>query len=339
MTTPGRQDIEAAARRVAAHVRETPVLAVSPDDLGLACSQVALKLELLQHTGSFKPRGAFNRVLSADVPDAGLIAASGGNHGLAVAHVGATLGFPTEIFVPETVPVVKRRRLEALGAALHLEGDVYDVARAASERRAAETGALIVHAYDQFPVVAGAGTAGRELEMQAPDADTILVAVGGGGLAAGIAAWEAPGARVVTVEPRRCPTFFEARRAGRPVPVEVGGLAKDSLAARQIGDIAYEVLAPRVRDAVLVEDDAIRDAQRHLWDRFRVVVEPGGATALAALLAGAYVPGPEETVAVLVCGANTDPPQRDGRTLRFRAPGPARRHRWAWACHPSAIGP
>ena len=313
-SAPSLADVEAAARRIEGHVRRTPVLRIAGSDLGLALPHLTLKLELLQHTGSFKPRGAFNRVLAADVPGAGLIAASGGNHGQAVAFAGARLGLPTEIFVPEAIPAIKLARLRDYGATVHQVGEYYDAAREASEERAEATGALVVHAYDQPEVVAGAGTLGRELTQQTPDLDTVMVAVGGGGLMGGtIAALGAdPHRGVVAVEPERCPTLHTALAAGRPVDVEVGGLAGDSLAARRIGTIPFALAQQGLKEAVLVSDAAIRSAQLLLWDRLRLVVEPGGATALAALLVGAYQPGPEEEVVVLVCGANTDPASLGG---------------------------
>jgi len=304
---PTRTEIDAAAERVRAHIRCTPVLEVRGTDLGLELDNVVLKLELLQHTGSFKPRGAFNRILAGDVPAAGLIAASGGNHAQAVAYAGTRLGIPTEIFVPETIPAIKLARLRQYDASVRLVGEYYDAAREASEIRAAETGALVVHAYDQPEVVAGAGTLARELATQVPDIDTVLVAVGGGGLIAGTAAWAEGDFDVVAVEPERCPTLHAAMECGAPTDVEVGGLASDSLGARRIGEIAFAAAQRSVKDTVLVTDPAIREAQALLWDRFRLVTEPGGATALTALLSGAYAPAPGERLVALVCGANTDP--------------------------------
>ncbi len=306
-TLPTRGDIETAARRIAGRVRSTPFINVAGEDLGLALERVTLKLELLQHTGSFKPRGAFNRILAAEVPASGLIAASGGNHGLAVAFAGNRLSMPTEIFVPETVPPIKLEKLRSLGATVQLAGDFYDAARLASERRAAQTGALVVHPYDQPDVLAGAGTVGLEIEAHNPDVETVLVAVGGGGLMGGIATWGEEAFRVVAVEPETCPTLNAALSAGRPTDVQVGGLASDSLAATRIGEIPFAVAQRSSVTSVLVPDSVIRQAQLLLWDRLRLVAEPGGATALAALLCGAYTPCPDERVTVLVCGGNTDP--------------------------------
>ena len=307
MTHPTRDEISDAAARIAPHVRRTPVLRLAAGDLlpGLA---VTLKLELLQVTGSFKPRGAFNRMLSASVPAAGVVTASGGNHGAAVAHAARALGHRAEVFCPVPTPAAKTGRIEAAGAILHRVGATYDEARQASEARAAETGAMIVHAYDQPEVLAGQGTVGLELQQDAPEATHVLVATGGGGLIGGIAAWYAgSGAQVVSVEPEGCPTLATALKEGRPVPCPVGGLASDSLGARQVGALMFEVARRHVAQAVLVPDAAIREAQRLLWQSLRLVAEPGGAAALAALLSGAWAPPGGARVAVVVCGANTDP--------------------------------
>jgi threonine dehydratase len=293
------EDVVAAAERIRGHVLRTPVLEVTPE--------LVLKLELLQHSGSFKVRGAFNRILSSgELPEAGVIAASGGNHGLAVAHAARALGVRAEIFVPEVTSPVKVAGLRALGAEINQEGAIYSEAAEAAAKRAAETGALMVHAYDQPEVVAGQGTTGLELMEQTGGVDTILVAVGGGGFAAGIAVG-ARGARIVAVEPERCPTFRRALEAGGPVPVDVGGVAADSLGATRIGEIAYGILSAAGARSVLVGEDAIVAARRALWERHRLAAEHGGATAWAALLSGAYTPEPGERVAVLVCGSNTDP--------------------------------
>jgi threonine dehydratase len=299
-------DVEAAAQRIAPHVRVTPILPLEPRAFG-AAAQLTLKLELMQHTGSFKARGAFNRILSAQVPDAGVIAASGGNHGAAVAYAARQLGHVAEIFVPERTPDIKVERLRRYGARVVLSGASYAEAYAASRHRAAQSGALEVHAYDQPEVVAGQGTLGRELEAQAPDLDTVLVAVGGGGLIAGVAAWYASRVRVVAVEPERCPTLYSAVEAGAPVDVEVSGVAADSLGARCIGRLAFEVAQQHVHSVVLVSDEEIRASQRALWDSLRILAEPGGAAALAGLRSGKYQPAPGERVGIIVCGGNTDP--------------------------------
>ncbi|MCE5232613.1 MAG: threonine/serine dehydratase [Mizugakiibacter sp.] len=306
---PDHPAIETAAARIAGRVRVTPVVELERGAFGLApAAAVTLKLESLQHAGSFKPRGAFNRVLAqAALPAAGLIAASGGNHGAAVAHVARTLGVRAEIFVPEIVAPAKLARLRDYGADVRVGGRDYAEALAACEARRAESGALPVHAYDDVDVVAGQGTLARELEAQAPRLDTVLVAVGGGGMIAGVAAWYAGRVRVVGVEPHGCATLRRALDAGVPVDVPVSGLAADSLGARRAGSIAFALAQAHVADVVLVDDDAIRAAQRALWRELRVFAEPGGATALAALLAGAYRPAPGERVGVIVCGGNGDP--------------------------------
>jgi len=310
-------DVVAAAGRIGGHVLRTPVLEVAPG--------LVFKLELLQHSGSFKVRGAFNRMLAAgQLPASGVIAASGGNHGLAVAYAARALGVRAEIFVPEVTSPVKVAGLRALGARINQGGAIYSEAAEAAAKRAAETGALVVHAYDQPEVVAGQGTTGLELMEQTGGVDTILVAVGGGGLAAGITLGSGatppdpvgppppPGfgparPKIVCVEPERIPTFHEALKAGRPVPVEVSGVAADSLGATVIGEIAYGILGAAGARSVLVAEDAIVAARRTLWEKHRLATEPGGATAYAALLSGAYIPGPGERVAVVLCGSNTDP--------------------------------
>lgn len=307
MTEPSRTTIQAAAARIRAHVRRTPVMRVAGEDLGLTMPLI-LKLELLQATGSFKPRGAFNRMLTAEVPAAGVATASGGNHGAAVAYAARRLGHRAEVFCPVATPVSKTSRIEGYGAALHRVGAAYDEARVASEARATETGAMIVHAYDQPEVLAGQGTVGLELEEDAPEATHVLVATGGGGLIGGIAGWYAgTGTQVISIEPEGCPTLATALREGRPVPCPVGGIAADSLGARQVGALMFEVAKRHVAAAVLVPEEAIRDAQRRLWQAFRLVAEPGGATALAALTAGVWTPPEGARVAVVVCGSNTDP--------------------------------
>jgi threonine dehydratase len=302
--SPG--DIEAAAQRVAPHLRVTPIMALEPRAFG-SPARITLKLELMQHTGSFKPRGAFNRILSAAVPDAGVIAASGGNHGAAVAYAARQLGHVAEIFVPEPTPDVKVERLRRYGARVVLIGASYAEAYLASRERARDTGALEVHAYDQPEVLAGQGTLARELEQQMGQIDTVLVAVGGGGLIGGVAAWFAGRVKVVAVEPERCPTLYRAVEAGAPVDVEAGGLAADSLGARRIGELMFPIAQRYVHSVLLVSDEEIRQSQRALWDGLRVLAEPGGAAALAGLRSGRYQPATGERVAVIVCGGNTDP--------------------------------
>ncbi len=302
---PDRSAVIAAEERIRDHVRRTPAITL-PGAFGLA-GVLRLKLEYLQHSGSFKARGAFNAMLSQPLPDAGVIAASGGNHGAAVAYAAARLGTRAEIFVPASAPAVKVARLRAYGADVMQGGASYADALAASEARAAETGAARIHAYDDPAVVAGQGTAFAELAPPGAEPDTVIVAVGGGGLVGGAMAWLGGRSRIIAVEPDRAPTLHSARAAGGPVDVEVGGIAADSLGARRIGGISFSLAARYLTDAVLVPDTAILAAQRRLWDELRVIAEPGGATALAALLCGAYTPVPGETVALLICGANTDP--------------------------------
>lgn len=302
----GRAEIRAARERIAPHVRVTPVVEPGAGAFGIG-APLALKLELLQHTGSFKPRGAFNKMLVSEVPEAGVIAASGGNFGLAVAHASRVLGHRAEIFVPDTSPPAKIDRVRGEGADVRVIPGYYDEASSAARARAAETDALWMHPFDQPEVVAGGGTVGLEIEAQVPEADTVLVAIGGGGLIAGIAAWFRGEVRVVGVEPAACPTMRAALDAGEPTDVDVGGIAADSLGPRRAGDIAFGIASAYVDRVVLVPDDAIREAQRRLWRDLHVVAEPGGAASMAALLAGAYRPEPGERVVVLLCGANADP--------------------------------
>jgi threonine dehydratase len=298
--------IDQAAARIAPHVRVTPCIRLEPRAFG-SPARLTLKLELLQHTGSFKPRGAFNRILSAAVPESGVIAASGGNHGAAVAYAARQLGYVGEVFVPEPTPDLKVDRLRRYGARVMLVGANYAEAYAASRERADQTGALEVHAYDQAEVLAGQGTLAREFERQVDALDTVLVAVGGGGLIGGVAAWFAGRVKVVGVEPERCPTLHAAREAGEPVDVDVSGVAADSLGARRIGGLAFAIAQQFVQDVVLVTDEEIRQTQRALWESLRVLAEPGGAAALAGLRSGKYQPQPGERVGIIVCGGNTDP--------------------------------
>jgi threonine dehydratase len=306
VTMISRSHIAAAATRVAGYIRHTPLLCLTGAELDLACP-VTLKLELLQHAGSFKPRGAFNRLLSASLPTAGVIAASGGNHGAAVAYAARALGARAEIFVPSLTPAAKIARIASYGAQVVQTGATYAEALAASRERQVETGALEVHAYDHPDVLAGQGTVGREFEADAPDLTHILVATGGGGLIGGIAAWYAGSAAVISVEPENCPALHDALKAGRPIEAPVSGLAADSLGARQVGSLMLPIAQAHVAAAVLVPDAAIAAAQRMIWDRMRLIAEPGGATALAALLCGAFMPPDGARVGVLVCGANADP--------------------------------
>jgi threonine dehydratase len=291
-------DVERAAERIAPQVRRTPVL---------AHAGVTLKLELLQHAGSFKTRGAFNRLLTEELPPGGVLAASGGNHGAALAYAASQLGVRAEVLIPSTSPLVKRRLIERLGAVVTVVEGYYDDAQRVADERQHETGALMVHPFDHPATVAGQGTMGRELEEQLGGLDTLLVASGGGGFTAGQAAWFQDRVRIVSVEPVATQCLRAALRAGTPVDVEVGGVAADSLGAGRIGAVPWEVVRRYVDEAVVVDDDAIRAAQRSIWDDLRLVAEPGGATAFAALQSGAYWPERGERVAVAVCGSNCDP--------------------------------
>jgi len=305
MTT--RADIDAAHARIGAAVRRTPVIELAAGTFPGFAHPLTLKLECLQVTASFKPRGAFNRMLSAAVPASGVIAASGGNHGIAVAHAAKTLGHRAEIFVPEVIGPAKVARLKELGATVTITGKVYGDALAASQIRAGETGALVLHAYDQPEILAGQGTVAREFDEQAPGLDTVLVAVGGGGLIGGMAAWYRGDTKLVGVEPASSRALHAALDAGKPVDVDVSGVAADSLGARRVGALMFPLARDFVERVVLVEDAAIVAAQKALWRALRIVAEPGGAAALAAALSGAYRPAPGERVGVLVCGANCDP--------------------------------
>ncbi|MFD0691764.1 threonine/serine dehydratase [Actinomadura fibrosa] len=306
-----RRDVQAAADRIAGRIRRTPLLAVDPGPLAPA-GRMWLKLEHTQHTGSFKARGAFNRILAAHtagrLPRTGVVAASGGNAGLAFAHAAAHVGVPATVFVPETAPAVKVAGLHALGASVVQVGARYAEAYEAATKHAADLGALFCHAYDQPDVCAGQGTLGLEILEQADgEVDTVLLAVGGGGLLAGVAAALEGRARVVGVEPENCPTLDRALRAGRPVEVDVSGVAADSLGAGRLGDIAYDVAVRTGARSVLVTDEAITEARRLLWRDYRLAVEHGTAAAVAALRTGAYRPASDERVAVVLCGANTNP--------------------------------
>lgn len=298
--------IAATARLIRPHVRHTPVLRVDAQDFGLQGMPLDLKLEFMQHGGTFKARGAFAHMLTRTPPAAGVVAASGGNHGVAVAYVASRLGIPASIFVPEVTVEAKRERIRACGARLVVGGAFYADALAASETFAGESGAMTIHAFDQTETLLGQGTLGVEIEEDLPDFDTLLVAVGGGGLIGGIAAWFAGRKRVVAVEPEAAPTLNMALAAGTPVDAPAGGIAADSLAPRRVGSLMFPIAREHVAGSVLVSDDAIRAAQKALWSTARIASEPGGAAAFAALLSGRYAPAPDERVCVLMCGANTD---------------------------------
>jgi threonine dehydratase len=300
-----RAAVEAVESRIRRYVRCTPVISIDRAEFGLPAGPLAIKLEMLQHSGSFKVRGAFANLLLRDVPAAGVTAASGGNHGAAVAYAAGVLGVPAKIFVPEVSSPAKTSRIRSYGADLVIEGATYSDALAVSQKWISESGAMPVHAFNQPETVLGAGSVGLELRRQAPGAETVLAAVGGGGLLSGIATACDGEIKVVGVEPEGAPSMSEALAAGRPVDAATGSVAVDSLAPRQVGELTFSVVSRRVHSVVLVSDEAILRAQQALWDTLRVVGEPGGCTALAALLSGSYVPEPGESVAVVVSGANT----------------------------------
>ncbi len=302
-----RDEIAEACTRIRADVRRTPLMRLRGEQLGLAGGELWLKLEHLQAGGSFKARGMFNRMRSNPVPDAGVVIASGGNAGIAVAVAAKAMGARCEVFVPETTGQAKRSKLLALGAVLTVGGAGYADALAASLARQAETGALLMHAYDQREVVVGAGTLAAEVEADAGVPDHALVSVGGGGLIAGVAAWFQGRCAVHALEPELAPTLFRAREAGSPVDVAVSGIAADSLGARRIGDIAWGVAQRHVAAVHLLTDDAIRKAQNAMWSELRLAVEPAAALPLAALQTGKVPVGGDERVLLVICGANVDP--------------------------------
>jgi threonine dehydratase len=307
MTDITREDIETARRRIALDVRRTPLLRLAGAELGIDCAELWLKLEHLQVGGSFKARGMFNRMRANPLPAAGVVIASGGNAGIAVAVAAQAMGVRCEVFVPETSPPAKQARLRGLGAVLSVAGAGYAEALAASLARQAETGALLMHAYDQREVVIGAGTLAAEVEEEAGLPDRVLVSVGGGGLIAGIAAWFQDRCRIDALEPELAPTLFRAREGGAPVDVAVSGIAADSLGARRIGAIAWQLTQRHVDAAHLLADTDIRAAQRAMWSELRLAVEPAAALPLAALTSGAVRPARDERVLLVICGANFDP--------------------------------
>jgi threonine dehydratase len=287
------------------HIRRTPTIEIDGAELGLDAGPIVLKLEQLQHAGSFKARGAFANLLTRNIPPAGVAAASGGNHGAAVAYAAHRLGISAKIFVPRISSPAKVARIRQYGADLVVAGERYADALAASEAWVEKTGALPIHAFDQVETILGQGTLGMEISAQAPDLDTLLVPVGGGGLIAGIAAWYAGAIEILGVEPEAAPTLFRALEAGRPADAEAGGIAADSLAPRRIGERVFPIAQRYVKRVVLVTDDAIRHAQTTLWEQLRIVAEPGGAAAFAALNSRRCQPGRNERVGVLVSGGNT----------------------------------
>ena len=303
-----REEITATAKVLRPYVRRTPTIEVDPADFGLfgGPARLTLKLEYLQHAGSFKARGAFTNLLAAEPPQAGVAAASGGNHGAAIAYAAGRLGRKATIFVPTIASPAKLAQIRAYGAELVVVGDRYADALEACDAFVRKTEALAIHAYDQPGTLLGQATVGAEFDDQAPDLDAVLVAVGGGGLIGGVASWFQNARRVIGVEPEAAPTLAMALAAGRPVDAPAGGVAADSLAPRQVGELMFPIAQRYFERVVLIEDAAIRAAQDALWRVMRIVAEPGGAAALAALLSGRYAPARGEHVGVLVCGANTD---------------------------------
>jgi threonine dehydratase len=301
-----REQIQATERVIRPHIRRTPILEVDGADFGLDSIKITLKLELFQHAGSFKARGAFTNMLTRDVPAAGVVAASGGNHGAAVAFAAMTLGKPATIFVPSVASKTKLDRIRQYGAELVIAGDRYAESLEASEAWTTQSGALPIHAYEGNETLLGQGTLGMELEKQAPQLDSLLVAVGGGGLIGGVAAWYQNTIKIVSIEPIEAPTLQRALSAGRPVDSPAGGIAADSLAPRQVGQQMFPIAQKFVHSALLVSDEEIIEAQKRLWETTRIIAEPGGAAAFAGLLSGRYKPERGERVGVIVCGGNTE---------------------------------
>jgi len=299
------QSIARCEQVIRPYIRRTPTIEVDASELGLPAAALTLKLELLQHSGSFKARGAFTNLLTREIPKAGIVAASGGNHGAAVAYAAMRLGKPAKIFVPSVSSPAKIAGIREFGADLTVGGEGYAEALANSEAFARQTGAMPVHAFDQNETIMGQGTLALELEQQVPDIDTVLVSVGGGGLVAGVAAWYAGRIKVIGVEPEASPTLTRALEAGHPVEAEVGGLAADSLAPRQVGERVFPIVQKYAPRTVLVTDEAIAEAQKMLWRALRIVAEPGGACAFSAITSGAYRPAAGERVAVVISGGNT----------------------------------
>jgi len=301
-----RERIQATERVIRPHIRRTPIVEVDGADFGLDSIRIIFKLELLQHAGSFKARGAFTNMLTREVPPAGVVAASGGNHGVAVAYAAMKLRQPATIFVPSVASKTKLDRIRSSGAELVIAGDLYAESLEASEAWTRQSGAMPIHAYEGDGTLLGQGTLGLELEEQDPKLDTLLVAVGGGGLIGGVASWYQDRLKLIAVEPTEAPTLNFALKAGRPVDSPAGGIAADSLAPRQVGQQMFPIAQKFVNSSILVSEEEIIAAQKRLWETMRVAAEPGGATAFAGLLSGRYRPEPGERVGVIVCGGNTD---------------------------------
>jgi threonine dehydratase len=297
--------IRDAYSRISPCIRKTPVMEVDGADFGLPGRRIVFKLEFLQHAGSFKTRGAFNQMLTREIGPAGVVAASGGNHGAATAFAAMKTKHPATIFIPTVASPAKMEQIRSYGARLEVGGDRYDDALRASEAFVVQSKATPIHAYDQYETLQGQATVGLEFESQAPKLDALLVAVGGGGLVGGIAAWYRGRVPVIGVEPEEAPTLTRALAAGEPVDSPAGGVAADSLAPRRVGTLMFPIAQKYMKGTVLVTDDAIREAQRALWKTLRIVAEPGGAAAVAAIISGAWKPAGEKTIGVLLCGANT----------------------------------
>jgi len=306
ITDLSRERIQATERVIRPYIRRTPILEVDGSEFGLDSIKIVFKLELFQHAGSFKARGAFTNMLTRKVPAAGVVAASGGNHGVAVALAAMTLGKPATVFVPSVASKAKLDRIRGYGAELVIAGDRYAESLEASEVWTQESGALPIHAYEGDETLLGQGTLGLELEEQDPKIDSLLVAVGGGGLIGGVAAWYQNWVKVIAVEPTEAPTLHLALQAGRPVDSPAGGIAADSLAPRQVGKQMFPIAQRYVQSSLLVTDEEILDAQKRLWEATRIIAEPGGATAFAGLLSGRYKPERGERVGLIVCGGNTE---------------------------------
>jgi threonine dehydratase len=306
MTDLSRERIQQTENVIRPHIRRTPIIELDGADFGLDSIRIVFKLELFQHAGSFKARGAFTNILTREVPAAGVVAASGGNHGVAVAFAAMKLSKPATIFVPSVAAPTKVDRIRRYGAELVISGDRYAESLEASEAWTAKSGALPIHAYEGDETLLGQGTLGLELEQQDPNLDSLLVAVGGGGLIGGVASWYQDKLKMIAVEPFAAPTLERALSAGRPVDAPAGGIAADSLAPRQVGQQMFPIAEKYVREVVLVSDEEIVEAQKKLWQTVRVVAEPGGAAAFAGLLSGRYKTKSDERVGVVICGGNTD---------------------------------
>lgn len=302
----GREEIKELYAQLSRHVRRTPVVSVNAAEFGLDAAALTFKLESLQHTGSFKARGAIANLLRGTMPKAGVVAASGGNHGVAVAFAANKFHVSARIYVPTVASVTKIERIRKYGADLVVGGERYADALTESQKWATQTGAIPIHAYDQRETILGQATVGLEFEEQAPELDTLLVAVGGGGLIGGIASWYSGKIRIVGVEPDKAPTLTRALEAGKPVDTEAGSIAADSLAPKRVGEMMLPIAQRYVERVVLVTDDEIRAGQQTLWNEIRIAAEPGGAAAFAALLSRKYKPVDSERVGILICGGNTD---------------------------------